>query len=398
MRTSLPQILKILCLTFSFGFSANLFPQEIFEPKPFGESLKKYKTQKSKTNNQPNKSDNDDDKIRVETNLVINDIFVTDEKGKPVLNLKPNDFLITEDNAPQEIEVFSFGENANLPRSIVFILDYSGNITSYTKNSVDAAKAFVEKLNPNDKMAIISDDVRIVIDFTNDKQRLRNGLDGLLNRTSLSADGGRGEQLSSLLAALNEKFTDEKTRPIVIFQSLGGELFLLKPIHEKLRKQFRERDFGFADVRNAVENSRVTIYSVIPTLPLVNVSEKTLEDNLKKMLKITSKTVWAGRNYSEGFIEKYLDWYKIEMPASQKSVIELAEISGGYTDFLESSEDADKVYSKILDVMKNRYILGYYPKNETKDGKRRTVKIEVKNHPEYKITGRKSYFAPTPEK
>jgi hypothetical protein len=45
-------------------------------------------------------------------------------------------------------------------------------------------------------------------------------------------------------------------------------------------------------------------------------------------------------------------------------------------------------------VIENRYVVGYYPKNEARDGTRRSVKIEVKGHPEYVVLGRKTYFAP----
>ncbi len=44
--------------------------------------------------------------------------------------------------------------------------------------------------------------------------------------------------------------------------------------------------------------------------------------------------------------------------------------------------------------MNNRYVIGYYPTNKTHDGKRRTIKIEVRGHPEFVVWGRKVYFAP----
>jgi hypothetical protein len=42
-------------------------------------------------------------------------------------------------------------------------------------------------------------------------------------------------------------------------------------------------------------------------------------------------------------------------------------------------------------------VIGYYPTNKARDGKRRTVTIEVRDHPEYIVWGRKAYFAPLPE-
>jgi hypothetical protein len=67
---------------------------------------------------------------------------------------------------------------------------------------------------------------------------------------------------------------------------------------------------------------------------------------------------------------------------------------GGWTAYLQQPEEASDIYGRILDDINSRYILGYYPSDKTHDGKRRQVQIEVRGHPEYSITGRKSYFAP----
>jgi hypothetical protein len=45
----------------------------------------------------------------------------------------------------------------------------------------------------------------------------------------------------------------------------------------------------------------------------------------------------------------------------------------------------------LLEDINQRYILSYYPTNDTRDGRARTVRIEVRGHPEYQIRGRKTY-------
>ena len=35
------------------------------------------------------------------------DAIVTDGKGEPVLDLKPEEFIVTEDNKPQKVEQFT---------------------------------------------------------------------------------------------------------------------------------------------------------------------------------------------------------------------------------------------------------------------------------------------------
>ena len=48
----------------------------------------------------------DDDVVRVKSNLVNIDVIVKDKKGKYVSDLKPEDFAITENGVAQRIEFF----------------------------------------------------------------------------------------------------------------------------------------------------------------------------------------------------------------------------------------------------------------------------------------------------
>jgi hypothetical protein len=80
----------------------------------------------------------------------------------------------------------------------------------------------------------------------------------------------------------------------------------------------------------------------------------------------------------------------------QSALAELASLTGGWTAFLEKPEQANEIYSRIFTDINQRYILGYYPTDKKRDGKRRMIDIQVKGHPEYQILGRLSYFAPKP--
>lgn len=380
-----------------------IFPQskskENDRKKSFGKSLKNYGKKNKNSKNKPQTvGEAAEEEIRVEINLVANDILVINQKGNAVLGLKKEDFIVTEDGVRQEIDFFSFGNNQTTPRSIVLILDYSGNLPHYISNSIDAAKLLVEKLSPQDKMAIVTDGVKLVSDFTNDKSLLLSVLNGLKKKRFLSSDGGRGESYSALLAVLNEMFDEKTLRPIVIFQTSGGELFLLKPIEPIIGKYYKERDFSFNDIESAVEKSRAIVYSIIPGIQVIGVSAEEQERRIKEMLKITAKNVWNGKKYNENYIANYLEWQKKEIPATQAAAYKIAQLTGGYTEFLARPEDAETVYSSIFQVIENRYVIGYYPKNEARDGKRRNVKIEVKGRPEYIVMGRKSYFAPLENK
>ena len=143
------------CCGFTFLSVSGLaqsFENENRRTENFGASLDKIaarKTDKPKKDKTKSKIQNianapDDDIIRVETTLIVNDVQVSDKQGNPVKNLKKEDFIIEEDDELQEIEVFSRGDGETIPRSIVLLIDYSGSQLPYIETSVEAAKILVD--------------------------------------------------------------------------------------------------------------------------------------------------------------------------------------------------------------------------------------------------------------
>src|SRR4029077_15896510 len=99
--------------------------------------------------------------------------------------------------------------------------------------------ALVDKLTPDDRMAIVTDDVELLQDFTTNKHQLRDQLDRLAKRvanpTMFNVGPGRkfgsSRQYSALMATLKEAFVSEDKRPIIIFQTDGDQLpFLRNPL------------------------------------------------------------------------------------------------------------------------------------------------------------------------
>ena len=108
----------------------------------------------------------------------------------------------------------------SLPRSIALINQYQQ--FPYFKSSIDAAKLLVDKLNPQDKLAIVTVNVKLRMDFTKDKILLKKTLN------SLKKEDIVGAEFDTLLAVLNEMFTNEDRNPIIIFQGDGNEIIWLK--------------------------------------------------------------------------------------------------------------------------------------------------------------------------
>jgi Ca-activated chloride channel homolog len=72
-----------------------------------------------------------DDVLRIDTDLVAVDVRVTDQQGRPVRNLKPEDFRLYEDSSERPISFFQV-ERKNgdqQPVAVVFALDISGSMS-----------------------------------------------------------------------------------------------------------------------------------------------------------------------------------------------------------------------------------------------------------------------------
>ena len=71
----------------------------------------------------------------------------------------------------------------------------------------------------------------------------------------------------------------------------------------------------------------------------------------------------------------------------------IANLTGGWAEYLEEPGHAAGIYDRIFSGIERRYILTYYPTNTKRDGKLRRVEIKVRNHADYIILGKKSYYA-----
>lgn len=82
-----------------------------------------------------------EDIIRVDTDLVSVDVTAMDSTGRPVKNLRPEDFKIYSDNVEQQIAFFQLEKRQGelRPLAIVFALDVSGSMTAEEISRLRAA-------------------------------------------------------------------------------------------------------------------------------------------------------------------------------------------------------------------------------------------------------------------
>jgi VWFA-related protein len=377
--------------------------QEIQKREEFGASLKRWwggekKQKMAETKKRANRTD-PETVISLETSLAVFDILVLDKEGRTVSGLRKEDFVVAEDAAPQEVASLSLGDGSIVPRSIVLIIDHSDSQLPFIENSIMGAKTIVNKLKPNDRMAIVTDDISLLVDFTGDKRMLNEALDSL-GRKAKSGRPGRSEQYSALLATLTELIVGAE-RPIIIFQTDGDELEMLRsatnprPVESnpsKVRGLFKP--YSLEDLSALAEKTRATVYAVIPGIKLVEIPyEERLERArtlFEKQFKARTGGTW--RPQAPGF-ENFLQRRAQTLFWQQLALVRLAKLTGGWAEYLEEPEQAVGIYDRIFAGIEQRYILTYYPTNTKRDGSLRQVEIKVQNHPEYIFVGKRSYYA-----
>src|SRR5881394_1688212 len=179
----------------------------------------------------PKKSD-DQDVIKVTSNLVSLDVIVKDKKGKPVTDLKAEDFTVSENGVPQKIEFFdstlsSLGVTtqptdavasterkpqspAAFPRNIIaLVLDGQSTELANLKHVREGMLKYIrERITDNDSVALfsISGGLQLLQPFTHDKGALIAAVEKAYDSSTVSKTSeARG--ISENISALRDKIS-----------------------------------------------------------------------------------------------------------------------------------------------------------------------------------------------
>jgi len=117
-------------------------------------------------------------KLSVNVDLTEVHVNVTDEKDRPVGNLKKENFRVFEDRKEQQITIF---KHEDAPISLGLVIDNSRSIEPRKQRLDAAALSFVRKGNPEDETFIVhfDDTARIDRDFTDSIPALEDALAGV---------------------------------------------------------------------------------------------------------------------------------------------------------------------------------------------------------------------------
>ncbi|HVE59033.1 MAG TPA: VWA domain-containing protein [Pyrinomonadaceae bacterium] len=340
----------------------------------------------------------DEEVIRVDTQLVDVPIAVTDKSGKPILDLKQSNFIIYEDGKKQETAEFAA---TNAPFEVALLLDTSGSTRSDLTLIQRAAANFIASLRAGDKVSVISYKTErnstqafamseVLSGLTDDRDKLKAVLEAV--KTSNGTP-----YYDSLLQVAEQVFGKSAKDD---FRGRRALVALTDGVDSVSAAEFDE-------AREELEKAGITCYFI-----QVNTREFFEENLLGDCQSAIRFSVAQIRRYYRTYyprsnVEKTFnfcglgDFERLAMSKglyelADKQMKELARNSGGRVFPVEDLSEARNAFKAVADEIGTKYSLGYYSSNEKRDGSYRKIKIELKGVPAgAQIRAREGYTAPT---
>jgi len=286
----------------------------------------------------------EDSAIRLNTRLVNLNVKVFDKDGRPVPRLKPENFIVLEDNIQQEVTYFQPGA---APVNLLLLLDLSGSIGSKLQVMKKAAKNFVDSLARDDKIAIATFTTRFhyVCDFTNDKGLLKTRVDAIVN------PGGDTALYDAAWSALDSLDRNSNSRNALVILTDGVDSAFIPD------EQGSKRSFD--DLMMRVEEDETTIYPIyFDTEPQV-----------------------VGGAYTPQVFAK-----------ARRQLETLADQTGGSYFAASRTEDLDRIYKSVASELHSFYSLAYSAKDARNDGRFRRISVKI-DRDGVKARTKRGYYA-----
>jgi VWFA-related protein len=277
--------------------------------------------------------------IRVDTQLVLINVTVTDPMNRFVTGLDREHFRLFENKEEQTISQFS---SEDAPLSVGLVFDASGSMGSKLQKSRQAAAQLFKTANPEDEFFLIqfNDRPELIVPFTTNTEEIQN-------RLTFTNAKGRTALLDAVFLAMNQMKKARNPRKAIIILSDGGD---------------NSSRYTESEIRNAVREADVQVYAMGIFEPI------------------------AGRGRTA------------EELAGPGLLTELCESTGGRHFAIENLNELADVAAKIGIELRNQYVLGYTPTNQDKDGKYRRVQVKLKQPrglPQLRAFYRLGYYAPS---
>jgi VWFA-related protein len=277
--------------------------------------------------------------IRVDTNVVLVPVTVTDPINRFVTGLDQDAFEVYEDKVKQKI--VSFGSE-DAPLSIGIVFDTSASMGNKLERSRLSVVEFFKTANPEDEAFLVefNDRPQLVVPLT-------HNLEDIQNRLTFTQSKGRTALLDGVYLALATMKKARNPRKALIVISDGGD---------------NNSRYTATEVKNLVKEADVQIYGI----------------------GIYETGAARGRTPEE--------------LSGPEMLRDLSEPTGGRHFVVEDLRDLPDVAAKIGVELRNQYVVGYSPSNQVRDGKYRKIQVKLiqqRGLPTLHAYWRTGYYAPT---
>lgn len=289
------------------------------------------------------------DIVRVDSQLVTLNMSVIDRNtNRGVVGLNKSDFRLFENGAEQQILQF---DSSSAPFDLWLLIDLSGSTREVVKLIRAAALRFIDAARPSDRIGVIafSRQPSIVSPLTLNRQILRQRvtvMDTAAGDTKLydATDFAVGQSHSNTKIAL-------RTAIILMSDGLDGSIPGVQGEGSKI---------AYTDLLNRVREFDGVLY-----------------------------TLWLNTEYEA---LSPLDTQPEAFDAGYDQMKELADGGGGVFYEVERLEDLAGAYERVVADLGTVYSLAYRPSDKTRDGKWRTIKLNVAR-PAAVARGKRGYYA-----
>ena len=274
--------------------------------------------------------------LKVGVELVLVPVTITDPLNRLVTGLDRENFSILEGNDPQEIKNFS---SEDAPVSIGVIFDVSGSMSSKIEKSREAVKEFFKTANPQDEFFMIAfaDRPEEISDFT-------QSVEDIQGKLVFTVPKGRTALLDAIYLGVNKMNQAKYPKRALLIISDGGD---------------NHSRYTEGEIRSMVKEADILIYAI-------------------------------------GIYDHYFPTDEERLGPTLLS--DVTELTGGRAFTIDNPNDLADVSTKIGIELRNQYVIGYRPKNPTRDGKWRKIKVKLlppKGLPPLRVYAKTGYYAPT---
>ena len=295
----------------------------------------------------------DDEIIKVETNIVTMPVSVLDRDGRFITGLQQKDFQIFENGIQQKVEYF---QSVEQPFTVVLLIDVSPSTQYRIEEIQDAAISFVNQLRPADRVMVIAFDeqVRVLSPVTNNRNVLRNAIQ--------QANFGDGTSLYEAVDyAMNQELRKIEGRKAIVLFTDGVDTTSRRANYQSTVAQAEELDALIYPIR----------YNTSEYMTGGGGGNNQGGGTLGGIIGVIlgGGKVRIGGGNTGGTRQEY--------EIAKRYLEELARKSGGRNFDADANNNLTAAFTGIAEELRRQYSIGYYPEKVGQKGERKQIRIRV---------------------